>query len=194
LDLRFRETARGRNGDALILVRSLVLGTDVDDTVGINVKGDFDLGDTTGCRRETNELEVSEEFVVLDEFSFTLEDFDFDSSLAIGGSGEDLGLFGGDGGVAVDETGEDTAEGFNTEGEGSDVEEEDIGDIAGQDGSLDGSTNGDGFIGVDGFSGISLEESLDGFINPGRIRNIVFTRTVYLGIRVMPPTRMTSLI
>jgi hypothetical protein len=194
LDLRIGQAARGRDGDALILVRSLVLGTDVDDTVGINVKGNFDLGDTTGCRRETDELEVSEEFVVLDEFSFTLEDFDFDSSLAVGGSGEDLGFFGGDGGVAVDETGEDTAEGFNTEGEGSDIEEEDIGDIAGQDGSLDGSTNGDGFVGVDGFGGISLEESFDGFINPGRIRNMIFTQTAYLGIRVIPPTRMTSLI
>jgi hypothetical protein len=50
--------------------------------------------------------------------------------LTICGSGEDLRLFGGDGGVAGDETGEDTAESFDTEGEGSDVEEKNVGDVS----------------------------------------------------------------
>jgi hypothetical protein len=133
----------------LIFVRGFILGTDVDDTIRINVEGNFDLRNTTRRRRKAEKLEVTKDFVVLDKFTFTLEDFDFDSSLAIGGSGEDLGFFGGDSGVTGDETGEDTSESFDTEGERSNVEEEDIRDITRQHRPLDCGTNSNGFIRID---------------------------------------------
>src|SRR5690606_22591960 len=62
---------------------------------------------------------------------------------------------------AVDQTGEDTAEGLNTQGEGSDVKQEKIVDLAGQDGTLDGGTHGDSLIGVDGLGGVTAEDGLD---------------------------------
>ena len=142
---------------------------------------------------KTDELEVTQKFIILDEFSFTLEDFDFDGGLAIGSSGENLGFLGGYGGVAADEASEDAAEGFDTQGEGSNIEEEDIGNVAGQDGSLNGGTDGNGFIGIDRFGRIPLEESLDGFNDPRGVRKC-YIGIAYLGIRVIPPTRMTSLI
>lgn len=162
LDLVVGETRARGNGDGLVLVGGLVLGVDVDDGVGVNVEGDLDLGDTTVGRGDTDELEVAEELVVLDELTLTLVDLDLDGSLEVGGGGEDLGLLGGDGGVAVDQTGEDATEGLDTEREGSDIEEEQVLDLTGEDGTLDSSTDGDGLVRVDGLGGVAAEDALDG--------------------------------
>ena len=74
---------------------------DVQDSVGIKVEGDLDLGDTTGSRGDTGELELAEQVVVLGACTLTLEDLDQDTGLVVGEGGEDLGLLGGDGGVAL---------------------------------------------------------------------------------------------
>lgn len=115
LDLLVGKTGRSGDGDRLILVGGLVLGRDVDDTIGINVEGDLDLRDTLGSGRDANKLKVSEHLVVTDELTFSLEDLDLDSSLSIGSSREGLRLLGRDSGVSVDETGEDTSEGLKVE-------------------------------------------------------------------------------
>jgi hypothetical protein len=71
-----------------------------EDTVGVDVKGDLDLGNTSRGRGDTGELELSEEVVVLSSGSLSLEDLDEDSGLVVGVGGEDLGLLGGNGGVS----------------------------------------------------------------------------------------------
>lgn len=162
LDLALGETGAGGNGDGLVLVGGLVLGVDVDNGVGINVEGDLDLRDTTVGRGDTDELEVAEHLVVLDELTLTLVDLDLDSGLEVGSGGEDLGLLGGDGGVAVDQAGEDTAEGLNTEGEGSDIEEEEVLDLTRENGTLDSGTNGNSLVRVDRLGGVTAEDALDG--------------------------------
>lgn len=111
-DLLVGKTGRSGDGDGLILVGGLVLGGDVYDTVGVNVEGDLNLRDTLGGRGDTDELEVSEHLVVTDELTFSLEDLDLDSGLTVSGGREGLRLLGGDGGVSVDETSEDTSEGL----------------------------------------------------------------------------------
>lgn len=167
LDLVVRETRSGSNGDGLVHVGGLVLGVDVDDGIGVNVEGDLDLRDTTASRGDANKLEVSEQLVVTDELTLTLEDLDLDSSLGVGGSGEDLGLLGGDGGVSVDQTGEDTAQGLDTERQGSDVKEKEILDLTRENSTLDSSTHGDSLIRVDGLGGVASEDGLDGLGNLG---------------------------
>ena len=167
LDLGIGETGAGGDGDGLVLVGGLVLRVDVDDGVGVNVEGDLDLGDTTVGRGDTNELEVSKHLVVLDKLTLTLVDLDLDSGLHVGSGGEGLGLLGGDGGVTVDQTGEDTAKGLDTEGEGSDIEQENVSDLTSKDSTLDGGTNGDSLIGVDGLGGLTAEDGLDGFVDLG---------------------------
>lgn len=167
LDLVVRETRSGSNGDGLVHVGGLVLGVDVDDGIGVNVEGDLDLRDTTASRGDTNKLEVSEQLVVTDELTLTLEDLDLDGSLGVGSSGEDLGLLGGDGGVSVDQTGEDTAQGLDTERQGGDVEEKEILDLTRENSTLDSSTHGDSLVRVDGLGGVASEDGLDGFGNLG---------------------------
>lgn len=80
----------------------------------INVEGDLDLGDTLGRGWDTNEVEVAEELVIPNEFTFTLEDLDLNSSLTISSCGESLGLLRGDGGIAGNKLRHDTAESLDT--------------------------------------------------------------------------------
>lgn len=89
LDFGVGKTRAGGNGDGLVLVGGLVLGRNVHDRVGVDVKGDLNLGDTAVSRRDADELEVSEEFVVTDELTLSLVDLDLDCGLEIGSGGED---------------------------------------------------------------------------------------------------------
>ena len=167
LDLGVGKTGTGRDGNGLILVGRLVLGRDVDNGVGVDVKGDLDLGNTTVRRGDSNELEVTEELVIADELTLSLVNLDLDSGLEIGSGGEDLRLLGRDGGVAVDQTGEDTTEGLNSEREGSDIQKEDVHNLTSEDGTLNGGTNGDSLIGVDGLGSVTTEDGLDGLRDLG---------------------------
>ena len=116
---------------------------------------------------DADELEVAEELVVLDQLTLTLVDLDLDGSLEVGGSREYLGLLGGDSGVTVDQTGEDTTQGLDTERQGSDIEQQDISDLTSQDGTLDGGTDDDSLIGVDTFRGLLVEVLLEELLDLG---------------------------
>jgi hypothetical protein len=53
-------------------------------------EGNLDLGNAFRCRWNANEIEIAKLFVVADELSFTLINVEFDSSLSIGRSRENL--------------------------------------------------------------------------------------------------------
>lgn len=53
------------DGDAVRLAGGLVLGGDVEHTVGIDVEGDLDMRDITRSGRNAGELEFAQEMVVL---------------------------------------------------------------------------------------------------------------------------------
>jgi hypothetical protein len=109
--------------------------------------------------------------VVADKLTLALEHLDLDSVLAIGSGRERLGLLGGDRSVAVDQAGEDTTEGLDTEREGGNVEKKDVGDRAGKNTTLDGGTDGDGLVRVDTLRGVAAKESLDGLRNARHTRH-----------------------
>jgi hypothetical protein len=60
---------------------------------------------------------------------------------------------------------------LDTEGEGSDIEKENVGDGTSEDTSLDSSSDGDSLIGVDTLRGITTEDRLDGLDNLGHTRH-----------------------
>jgi len=114
------------NGDLVGLGSSLISSGDVQDTVLINIEGDFDLRNTSWSWCNTVEVELTEDVVVLGHGSFTFEDLDEYTWLVFSVSGEGLGLLGRDGGVSGDEDSHDLTSGFDTHGEGGNVEQEDI--------------------------------------------------------------------
>lgn len=166
LDLLLGETTLVVGDDNLVgLAGTLLEGRDVHDTVGINVEGNLNLGDTARSGGNTGKLELAEKVVVLGAGTLTLEDLDQDTGLVVGEGRESLGLLGGDGGVALDESSHDTTSGLDTERQRGDVEKEDLvgglgRSVTGKDGSLDGSTVGNGLIGVDGLVGLLATEEV----------------------------------
>mmetsp|Transcript_63863 Transcript_63863/g.73238 ORF Transcript_63863/g.73238 Transcript_63863/m.73238 type:complete len:178 (-) Transcript_63863:964-1497(-) len=86
--------------------------------------------------------------------------------------GEGLRLLGGDNGVSGNDLSEDTTDGFDTQGQGSDIEQQNTTNslirFRSQDTSLNGSTIGNGFIRVNTSVGfLSVEEVLDQLLDLG---------------------------
>jgi hypothetical protein len=101
--------------------------------------------------------------VVLGALTLTLVDLDQDTGLVVREGREDLGLLGGDGGVAGDELGHHTTSSLDTGGERSDIEQQDLvgglgRSVTRQDSSLDGGTVGNSLIGVDALVGLLTVE------------------------------------
>ncbi len=140
------------------------------DTVGVNLEGDFDLGDATWCRWDSGEVEFSKKMVILGHRALTLVDLDGDGVLVVRGSVEDLRLLGGDDGVSGDELGHDSTNGFNTHGKRVDIKKNDGVSVlfTGQDSGLNGGTVSDSLVRVD-TSGwlLATEELLNELLNFG---------------------------
>lgn len=153
-----------RRTDGSLAARGTVLGRDLQQTVGINLEGGDKLSLATGHGGNTSELEFTEEPVVAALGTFTLVDGEGNSGLVVLNGGEDTRLVGGDGGVAGDDDTEDITLHGDTEGEGGDIEEEEVlglvRGLAGEDGSLDGGTVGNSLIGVDGLVELAATEEL----------------------------------
>ena len=83
--------------------------------------------------------------------------------------GEDLALLAGDGGVGVNQLGHHATESFNAQGEGSYVKEHDVTHtfFFVQDGTLDGCTDSDHFVGVHALGRSFAEEFLHEFLHGG---------------------------
>mmetsp|Transcript_14351 Transcript_14351/g.28331 ORF Transcript_14351/g.28331 Transcript_14351/m.28331 type:complete len:716 (+) Transcript_14351:183-2330(+) len=173
LDLLLRQPALVvGDGDLLRLARALVLGADLEDTVGIDLEGHLDLGHAAGGGGDAVELELAEEVVVLGHLALALIHLDEHTGLVVGVGREDLRLLAGDGGVALDELGHDTASSLDTEREGGHVEEEEVLGLlrvdTGEDGSLHGGAVGHGLVGVDRLVELlAVEEVLEELLHLG---------------------------
>ena len=154
------------DSDLLGLTGGLIASGDVEDTIGIDIESNFDLGGTTGCGGDALEVEFTEQVIVFGHLTLTFEYLDEDTWLVVSVGGESLLLLGGNASVSGDEDSHDTTSGLDTLGEGSDIQKEEIldllGTLTGEDSGLNGSTEGNSLIGVDGsVEGLSVEEVLE---------------------------------
>mmetsp|Transcript_27894 Transcript_27894/g.70115 ORF Transcript_27894/g.70115 Transcript_27894/m.70115 type:complete len:574 (+) Transcript_27894:58-1779(+) len=167
LDLVLVQAAARLDGDLLLLVGGLVLGGDVHNAVGINVKSHLDLRNATRGGRDANQVKVAQHLVVGGHFTLALQHFDAHLGLVVGGGGEHLRFLGGDGGVAVDEAREDAAHGLNAQAQGRHVQQQDVLHIAAQHAALDGGAHGDHLVGVNAPVGVLVEDFLDDAVHLG---------------------------
>ena len=167
LDLLLAEAAGGGDLDGLLLARAQVLGRDVHDAVGVDVEGHLDLGHAARGRRNAHQFKAAQGLVAADHFPLALQDVDGHRRLVVGGRGENLAAAGGDGGIFIDELGEDPAQGLNAQGEGGDVQEEHVFHVAFQHSALDGRAHGHHLVGVDPLVGFLAENPFDDFLNLG---------------------------
>ena len=110
----------------LLFSGTQILSGYIYDTVGINIKGNLDLRNSTSCRRDSIQTELAEGFVVFRELSLTLYNVDVYSGLVISCGGEDLALLGRDGGISLDQTGCNTSHGLDRQRQRSNIQKKDI--------------------------------------------------------------------
>jgi len=151
------------DGDLGLLSSSLINGRDVEDTVGINIEGDLNLWNTSWSWWDTFKVEFTELMAILGHLSLTFKDLDQYTGLVILIGSESLRLFGWDGGVSLDDVSHDTTGGLDSHGKWGNIEEKELGSLlitlSGKNGGLDGSTESNSLIWVDGFvEDLSVEE------------------------------------
>src|SRR4029077_19088912 len=147
-DLILGETARTGDGDLLFVVGAAILGGDIEDPVGIDIEGDFDLRHAGRARRNIAELEYAQQAVVAGHGALTLMDLDLYRRLVVAGRGENLALAGGNGGVALDQLVKYASHGLDTDGLRGHVEQQDVLDFAAEYAALNGSSHRDDFVGI----------------------------------------------
>ena len=167
LDVGLREAAGRLDGDPLLLVGALVAGRDVDDAVGVDVEGDIDLRQAARRRGDVLEVELAQHLVVRRHLALALVDPDRHRRLVVFRRREHLRLLGRDGGVAVDQPGEDAAQGLDAETERSDVEQHHVLDVALQHAGLDRGAQRHHLVRVDAAMGLLAEEGLHLLEHPG---------------------------
>merc|ERR1719228_199506 len=91
------------NGNLILFTSRLVTSRHIQDTICINIKGDFNLWHATRCRWDTSQVKLTKQVVILGHSSLALVHLDGDGRLVVAVGGEGLGLLGGDGGVSLDE-------------------------------------------------------------------------------------------
>ena len=138
IDFVLAQTAAVCNFDALFTSSSFVTGRDFENAIGVNFKAHLDLRHPTRRRGNPRELELPETFVIPSHRPFPLERMDFHRGLTVGGSREGLSPAAGNGGVALDDFGEDFAQGFDAQRERRHIKQQDILHFTAQDPSLNG--------------------------------------------------------
>merc|ERR1740139_1842598 len=106
-------------------------------------------------------VELSEEMVIAGHLTLAFVDLEEDTCLVVSVGAEDLLLLGGNACVSWNNSRKDTADDFDTLGEGCDIEEEEVLDLlaalSGEDGSLNGVDGSVELLAVEEF----LEHGLD---------------------------------
>merc|ERR1712212_788879 len=158
------------DGDLVLLACALISSRHVQDTIGIDVKGNLNLRNSSGGWWNTSEIKLAKVMIILGHGSLTLVHLNGNSRLVVRVGGEGLGLLGGDGGVPLDQAGHHTSSSLNTKRERGDIKKKEIRDglagVTSQDGSLNSCTIGNSLIRVDGtIEFLSIKEILEEFLD-----------------------------
>ena len=108
VDLGVRHVGTSCDCDVLLFTCSKVFCRNIYNTVGINIKCNLNLRNTTTCWRDSIQTELSERFVVFCELTLTLYYVDIYCCLVICCCREDLALLGRDCCISLDQTSCDT--------------------------------------------------------------------------------------
>mmetsp|Transcript_22411 Transcript_22411/g.42737 ORF Transcript_22411/g.42737 Transcript_22411/m.42737 type:complete len:380 (-) Transcript_22411:920-2059(-) len=114
------------DGDLVLLAGGLVLSRHIEDTIGINVEAHIDLGNTSGCRRDSRQLKLAQEVVITCSGAFAFKHLDQDSGLVVCICGEHLLLLGWNGGVAWDQNSHHSSSCLQSQGQRSDIQKKQV--------------------------------------------------------------------
>ena len=135
--------------------------------VGVNVKGHFNLRHAARSGGDAVQLEVAEKLVVLKHLAFTLADADVHGGLVVRGGGEHLALAHRNGRVALDHRRSDAAHRFNGQGQRGHVQQKHVVDVPLEHAALDSGAYGHHFIRVYALVGFLASQRMGHFLNGG---------------------------
>ena len=160
IDLFLAQGATAGDGHRGFLAGSEILRGNVNNTVRIDVEGDFDLRNATRCGSDSGELEVTERLVVSGELTLALEDLDQNGGLAVGSGRVHARCLGRDCGVALDDLVHDATHGLDAQGQRSHVDQQNVLTVTLDDAGLQGCANCDDLIGVHALVGLAATGEL----------------------------------
>jgi hypothetical protein len=161
-----------RNCDLLLLPGALLHRGHVENPVGVHVKGDLNLRCAAWRRRNAGQVKFPQQMVVLGHGSLALEYLDGDRRLVVAVGGEDLRLFGGDGGVPLDERRHHPARRLNAKRQRRHIQQEKIAHgltlVAVENGGLNGGAVGHRLVRIDRLVQLfAVEEVLEQLLDLG---------------------------
>ena len=170
---------------------SEILSRYIYNTIRIDIESYFDLRNSTGCRCDTIESEVTKGLIILSELSLTLENMDINCGLVIVCSGEYLALLGRDGSITLDQLGCDAAQGFDGQGQRSNIQKKDISCtlITGELTALDRCTDCNCFIGVQRLRRFLAKQGLNLLLNCRNTGRTTTRRALEMSAAVSPASR-----
>src|SRR5690625_743622 len=77
------QAGRGLNPDTLLFIGTLILRTHIQHAVCIHIKGHFNLGYATRCRRDTVQVKAAQRPVVSGSCPLTLQNMNFNAALVV---------------------------------------------------------------------------------------------------------------
>ena len=132
LDLVLAQVRGTGDRNALLLAGVHVAGADLDDAVGVKVKGHLDFGHARPGTLDAPQREGTQQLIVLGKLPLALQYFDFYGALERRGRGEHLAEAGGNGGIALDQVRSYATQRLNGEGQRGHVHQQQILACAGQ--------------------------------------------------------------
>ncbi|MDG5978308.1 NAD-specific glutamate dehydrogenase [Hydrogenophaga taeniospiralis CCUG 15921] len=158
LDLGLGQARVRLDGDLVFLAGALVLGAHVQDAVGVDVEGHFDLRHAARRSGDAFEVELAQQLVARGDLALALEHLDGHGRLVVFGGGEHLTELGRDGGVLADHLGHDAAHGLDAQAQRGHVEQQHVLAVTREHLALDGGAHGHGFVGVHVLARLLAEE------------------------------------
>ena len=110
----------------LLLAGSQILGRYIDNAVGIDIKGNFNLRYPSHCRRDPVQTELAERLIILGKLSLSLQNVDVHCRLIVCRRREDLALLGRNRRVPLNQSGCDSAHGFNRQRQRRYIQKQDV--------------------------------------------------------------------
>ena len=162
-NLLLAQAAGSFDADGLLLAGSLILGRDLQDAVGVDVKCHLNLWHTTTCRGNAGEVEVADSLVLRCHRTLTLQHVYRHFGLVVGRSREHFALPARDCRVGINQLGHHAAERLDTHRQRSHIQQHDVAypTLFVEDCALDGSTDGNDLVRIDTLGRNFAEEVLD---------------------------------
>ena len=159
-DIFLAHIARVLDGNRLLFASAFVLGSNVKNTISVDIKRHFNLRHAARCWRDTVKHKAPQTLVIIGKFALTLQDMDLHLRLIIGSRREHFALAGRHSGITLDQLGRHAAHRLNTKAQRRHVQQQHILDVASQHAALNGCTNSHHFVWVNALHRIFAEQLL----------------------------------